>query len=193
MRPIEPLTLETAPDDVRPLMEPWQEGLRVIGDGSETDQQFVGLLAHRPELLQTVLTHYGTFLTTGVLPTRLKELVRLCTADAIRCSSYCVNIRLASGIDAGVTEEDIAAARSLDDTKLPADEIAALRYCGDFVRNPRALDDNYAELKEHFTDDQIVELGIACATFMGFGNMVVAFGLQAGVGHPLERVPEPVA
>ena len=30
MRPIEPLTLDTAPDDVRPLMEPWQDGLLVI-------------------------------------------------------------------------------------------------------------------------------------------------------------------
>ncbi|MCW2958999.1 MAG: Carboxymuconolactone decarboxylase [Solirubrobacterales bacterium] len=192
MRPIEPLTLDTAPDDVRPLMEPWQDGLLVIG-GEEKDGQFVGLLAHRPELLQTVLAHYGTFLTTGTLPTRLKELVRLVTADAIRCSSYCVNIRLASGLDAGVTEEDIAAARSLDATRLPADEIAALRYAGDFVRNPRALDENYAELKEHFSEEQIVELGIACATFMGFGNMVVAFGLEAGLGHPLERVPEIVA
>lgn len=189
MRPVEPITLEDAPADVKALLEPWKDGLVVIG-GEEKDGQFPGLLAHRPELLQTVLTHYATFLTTGTLPTRLKELVRLATADAIRCSSYCVNIRLATGIAAGVTEEDIAAARSLDDTKLPPDEIAALRYAGDFVRNPRDLDDNYAELKEHFSDEQIVELGIACATFMGFGNMVVAFGLEAGVGHPLERVPE---
>lgn len=188
-RPIEPYTVETAPEGVRELMEPWQDGLIVIGD-SETDQQFPGLLAHRPELLQTVLTHYATFLTTGVLSTRLKELVRIVTADAIRCSSYCVNIRLASGRAAGVSEEDIAAARALDSSKLPADEIAALRYAGDFVRNPRQLDDNYAELKEHFSDEQIVELGIACATFMGFGNMVVAFGLEAGVGHELERKPE---
>lgn len=191
MRPVEPYTLETAPEDVRELMEPWKDGLTVIGD-SPNDTQFPGLLAHRPELMQTVLSHYATFLTTGTLSTRLKELVRLCTADAIRCSSYCVNIRLATGKEAGVTEEDVAAARALDETRLPPDEIAALRYAGDFVRNPRGLEDNYAELKEHFTDEQIVELGIACATFMGFGNMVVAFGLEAGVGHPLERVPEPV-
>ncbi len=192
MRPIEPLTLYNAPDEVREMMEPWKDGLIVIG-GEEKDGQFTGLLAHRPELMATVLAHYGTFLTSGTLSVRLKELVRLVTADAIRCSSYCVNIRLATGLAAGVTEEDIAAARSLDASKLPADEIAALRYAGDFVRNPRALDDNYAELKEHFSDEQIVELGIACATFMGFGNMVVAFGLEAGVGHPLERVPEIVA
>lgn len=192
MRPIEPLTLENAPDDVKAMMEPWKDGLIVIG-GEEKDGQFTGLLAHRPELMATVLNHYATFLTTGTLSTRLKELVRLVTADAIRCSSYCVNIRLATGLEAGVTEEDIAAARALDASRLPADEIAALRYAGDFVRHPRALDDNYAELKEHFSDEQIVELGIACATFMGFGNMVVAFGLEAGVGHPLERVPEIVS
>jgi AhpD family alkylhydroperoxidase len=192
LRPIAPLTLDDAPDDVRAMMEPWKDGLVVIG-GEEKDGQFTGLLAHRPELMETVLKHYGTFLTSGTLSVRLKELVRLVTADAIRCSSYCVNIRLATGLEAGVTEEDIAAARALDPTRLPADEIAALRYAGDFVRNPRALDDNYAELREHFTDAQIVELGIACATFMGFGNMVVAFGLEAGVGHPLERVPEVVA
>lgn len=192
MRPIEPLTLENAPEDVKAMMEPWKDGLIVIG-GEERDGQFTGLLAHRPELMETVLDHYATFLTTGTLSTRLKELVRLVTADAIRCSSYCVNIRLATGLEAGVTEEDIAAARALDASRLPADEIAALRYAGDFVRNPRGLEDDYAELKEHFSDEQIVELGIACATFMGFGNMVVAFGLEAGVGHPLERVPEIVS
>jgi hypothetical protein len=86
LRPIEPFTLDDAPDDVRTLMEPWKDGLVVIG-GSEKDGQFTGLLAHRPELMETVLNHYGTFLTSGTLSVRLKELVRLVTADAIRCSS----------------------------------------------------------------------------------------------------------
>lgn len=193
MRPIEPLTKDNAGEEVAALLEEWGQNMLVVGTNEESDAQFVGLLAHRPEPMKSVLDHYATFYMQGTLPTRLKELLRLATADAIGCNEYCVNIRLAPGRQAGVTEDDVVKLRNLEQSDLPGEEKAALRFAGAFVRNPRNLESHFEELKRHFTDAQIVEIGVACATYMGFGNMVVAFGLQAGLDSPLARRSEGAA
>ena len=46
-------------------------------------------IAHRPEILATMIAHFEAILNTGTLPTRLKELVIVRTSQLNACE-YCL-------------------------------------------------------------------------------------------------------
>src|SRR5580692_12587825 len=46
-------------------------------------------MAHRPEIFATMIAHFEAILTTGTLPTKLKELVIVRTSQLNRCK-YCL-------------------------------------------------------------------------------------------------------
>ena len=53
-------------------------------------------------------------------------------------------------------------------------EKAALRYAGLFKQGERAIDKDqvYADLARHFSDEEIIELGLFCAEVDGVGKFV---------------------
>ena len=67
----------------------------------------------------------------------------------------------------------------LDRADLPAPTVAALRLA-DCLTSERPLVDDalYAELRRHFDEGQILELGAALTVASGWQRMIEAFGIR---------------
>lgn len=80
----------------------------------------------------------------------------------------------------GLNESEVEAALGdLDTSDFPEPTIAALRLA-DLLTDVRpAVDDAaYADLRRHFDDDQILELGAALSVASGWQRFIEAFGIR---------------
>jgi AhpD family alkylhydroperoxidase len=149
------------------------------------------VLAEQPDALMRFLELYGTLWSHGQLPQSVKEVARLRNARTTDCA-YCRNVRFAGARDEGLTEERVAL---IDDgfedaADLSEREKAAIRFTDTFLREPGAFsDEQRAELLEHFTPAELVELAAGVALFMGFSKIAVALGPPPDM--PTMVVPTP--
>ncbi len=110
----------------------------------------------------------------GELPKDLKELCRVKIAFSHECG-YCGTVRSAAAIAAGLTEEKVQEVWNYESSPLLSDrEKAALRFADYLKHDIDKADDDafYAELREHFSESEIVELGLWCAENVGAGSFV---------------------
>jgi len=110
----------------------------------------------------------------GELPKDLKELCRVKIAFDHECG-YCSTVRSAAAVAAGLTEEKIQEVWSFETSDLLSDrEKVALRFAEYLKHDISKADDDafYAELRAHFSDSEIVELGLWCAENVGAGSFV---------------------
>ncbi len=110
----------------------------------------------------------------GELPKDLKELCRVKIAFDHTCG-YCGTVRSTGAREAGLTEEKIQEVWDFENSQiLSAREKLALRFADHLKHDISKADDDgfYAELKEHFSDSEIVELGLWCAENVGAGSFV---------------------
>ncbi len=75
-----------------------------------------------------------------------------------------------------------------DSTVLTPREKAAVRYAdvlaGDHTQASQELFD---ELRQHFTEPEIIDLGFRITAFVGFGRFIRALGLEKGGVCPLSE------
>ena len=65
------------------------------------------------------------------------------------------------------------------DADLPERSKAALRWADRCISAPEAPDANEAAaVREHFSDEEIVELTLAAGLFVGFSKLLIVFGLE---------------
>jgi uncharacterized peroxidase-related enzyme len=143
-------------------------------------------VAHRPEVLQTMIAHMEAVLNTGTLPTSLKELVIVRTSQMNSCE-YCLASHSLLAKKLGYSDVQIAALPRFESSDaFSPREKAALRLAERFTRNERPLDDaELAALKGHFTEGEIVELMAASGLFNyfnRFNNLLAMEPTQAGAG-----------
>jgi AhpD family alkylhydroperoxidase len=167
--------------------EQWDERLRVaIRPESLTDleQGLTRFFAHCPEQALGLMGFGGALKRHRRLPERLVELVRLRIAFFNQCRS-CMAIRYADALADGVDEGLVCSLeRPQEAENLSAAEKAAIRYGELMATDHLAIDDGiYAELKAHFSEAEIVELGMTVAFFVGFGRL-------AATWHMVEELPE---
>jgi alkylhydroperoxidase family enzyme len=88
-------------------------------------------------------------------------------------------MRYQSGIDGGITEGDVCSLETPEEAPdLTAAEKAALAYADLSATNHFAIDDAiFARLREHYSEAEIVELGLHIAYFIGFGRLVAAWDM----------------
>jgi uncharacterized peroxidase-related enzyme len=143
-------------------------------------------VAHRPEILQTMIAHMEAVLNTGTLPTSLKELVIVRTSQMNSCE-YCLSSHSLLAKKLGYSDAQIAALHRFDSSdEFSPREKSALRLAERLTRNERPLDDvELADLKTHFTEGEIVELMAASGLFNyfnRFNNLLAMEPTQAGAG-----------
>lgn len=128
-------------------------------------------VAHRPEILQTMIAHMEAVLNTGTLPTALKELVIVRTSQMNSCE-YCLASHSLLARKLGYSEAQLAALPTFESSAaFTAREKVALRLAERLTRNTGPLDDTeLAELKAHFTEGEIVELMAASGLFNYFNR-----------------------
>ena len=164
-----------------------------LGQGDRINRDVSAILARRPEVAKAFGALQSTLRKTGTLSPRLVELLRLRIAFHNQCRS-CMSIRYQSGIDGGVTEETVCSLeRPAEAADLSAAERSALNFADLVATNHLAIDDAiYDDLRRHFTEDELVELGVQCATMVGFGRVVATWdvaddlpeGLKVNAGKP---------
>jgi AhpD family alkylhydroperoxidase len=139
------------------------------------DPRVVSLMVRNPKAGVAWVEYWNKLLYDGLLPHKLKEMCRIKISVAHECG-YCSTVRSNVAKTEGLTEDMITGLLSDYEAseKLSAREKAALRYADAFKRGEHAIDRDevYAELQKHFSDEEIIELGLFCAEVDGVGKFV---------------------
>ena len=110
----------------------------------------------------------------GILERDLKELCRVKIAFDHSCG-YCGTVRSSAARDVGLTEDKIQEVWDFENSNVLSDrEKTALRFADHLKHDISKADDDafYAQLREHFSEAEIVELGLWCAENVGAGSFV---------------------
>jgi AhpD family alkylhydroperoxidase len=139
---------------------------------------------HQPEMAAGLHKFAGSLKVNRSLPPRLIELVRLRVAFFNQCRS-CMAIRYPDALNDGLNEGLVCSLeKPAEATDLSDAEKAAIRFGELFATDHLAIDDAvYAELRKHFTDAQVVELGLNVALFVGVGRFAATL-------HMVEELPD---
>ncbi len=137
-----------------------------------------GVWAHRPDLLLPYRSFLKLLSERSLLSQRLIELVRLRIAFHNQCRS-CMARRTQAAVVDGLTEELVCQLEAPEEGPDLSDrERAALHYADLMAtRHLDISDATFDRLREHFTDAEVIELGIHCAIFVGFGRLSMSWDL----------------
>jgi AhpD family alkylhydroperoxidase len=117
---------------------------------------------------------WNSVLYEGLLPHRLKEMCRIRISVAHRCG-YCSTVRSNVARSEGLTEDLVhEVLADLSSSRLSTREKAALEYADLFKSGDDPIDSDgvYDTLRKHFSEEEIIELGMLCAQTVGVGRLV---------------------
>lgn len=142
-----------------PLFQRIEQHLGVLPNSTLT-------MGHRPEIMQAFAALNEVVMGPGTVDRGLKQLVVLMASAAANCA-YCQAHTSHVAEDRGVSIEKIEAVFEFETSPLFDDaERAALRVARGAGRVPNEVtDEEFADLRAHFSDDQVVELVAAIAVF----------------------------
>jgi AhpD family alkylhydroperoxidase len=126
----------------------------------------------RSEAGRNWLRMWNELLNGGILPIPLKEMVRVLISTRHQCG-YCSTVRSNVAKERGLTEEKAMAVLEFETSPLFSDrEKAALRFAARFKSGDNGVDSDeaYADIKRHFTDEEIIELALLCGETDGIGK-----------------------
>lgn len=131
----------------------------------------------RPEILRAFAGFGGSVYPGGLLERRVKELV-IVTASKRNDCQFCTDSHCDLVEMAGILEEPIALVN--DPASLPVRERLAIAWTRAVMADSNNIPDELgAEIKEHFSDAEIVEL----AFLVGYINMLNLFNNALGVRY----------
>jgi AhpD family alkylhydroperoxidase len=144
--------------------------------GAQTNLAVQSIMAHRPQLAEALGGVSRALVKYGSLSPRLSELVRLRIAFHNQCRS-CMAVRYQRAVDDGVTEDLVCSLeRPMEAPDLTDAERAALRFADLFATDHLAIDEQvYDDLRQHFTEAELVDLGILCSYCVGIGRLVATW------------------
>jgi uncharacterized peroxidase-related enzyme len=138
------------------------------------DPRVVSIMLRNPKAGAAWVEYWNKLLYHGVLPHKLKEMCRIKISVAHQCG-YCSTVRSHVAKAEGLTEDLVAQLLDYESsTQFSEREKAALRYADAFKKGEHAIDSDeiFAQLHEHFSDEEIIELGLFCAETDGVGKFV---------------------
>ena len=132
------------------------------------DERFVRIVARVPQYAKVLLRALLVSHVEGNVDHRLKELIRIRLAEIAR-DPYFARLRSTQAIEQGLSEDRVAAsARYENDPSFTEAEQWALRYAERMYLAPQEIDAAfYDELKRHYSEAQIMELGAFIAFHYG--------------------------
>ena len=152
--------------------------LRILAESGRpgVDATFIRALAHTQAADRFFPFYYDLWFGNQLGP-RLSELVRLAIANTTGCP-LCLAGRIPEATAAGVTEDDIAQVTTAASGPFSERERAALRYAHQFGSDHHAIGrEEFEALHAQFSDEEIAELAMLCALWLGFGRLVKVFEL----------------
>lgn len=172
-----------------PMQGAFDRALSIRGDAT-----FVQVFGLAPELFEWYGEFYQRVFYGGRVPVRIKEIVRLRLSTVHGCA-FCNKGNRLDAIKAGLSEAQV---RAIDDPEAPVwapEERAALRLAGQMtLTHPGGQLDGplYQELRAHFDDAQVLELGMTMAVLTGMAKFLFTYDLvekedYCEFGAPLAR------
>jgi len=145
----------------------------------------VASLAHVPEALEVTMPFIATVLGPSAIAARTKELVILRTSARLECS-YCVQTHSVVALDSDLSVAEVRALRGEEPWRdaFPAgDERALLGWVDVVAAGVGAVAAGAsAELREHFSEAEVVELTLLCAATVMLNRYCTALELPASAG-----------
>jgi AhpD family alkylhydroperoxidase len=150
----------------------------------------VEIWAHQPKMMSGMGKFQGAVRKGNTVDERLKNLVELKSAQMIGCE-FCVDLGSQICRNSGFSDEELLAIPRYRQSDLFSErEKVALDYAVAVMRTPvEVTDELFAQMKEHFTDEQIVEIK-ALLTVVNLDRFNAAFGVgSAGFSEGMVCVP----
>ena len=147
-----------------------------VPDGPGGDAAMVWSL--RPEMAGMVDRMIRTAYQRSRLPASEREVARMRIAQLNACDA-CETFRAPSVLEAGVTDELYAHVEEWRTWPGYSDrQRLAAEYAERFAADHRAIDDElFARLRAHYADDEILDLTLCCAVFLGLGRTLEVLGI----------------
>ncbi len=144
---------------------------RILNDAVEgwfNDSAMFGLIGRQPALLKTIVSVFEAFFLGGRIEAHIFELMRLKTGEINQCT-YCATVRVGAVREA-VAPKELAIFGDIDASQLTRREELAVRLAEQMAGDPNFIPESFfVELREEFSEDEIVELVFGCSVF-NFGN-----------------------
>jgi AhpD family alkylhydroperoxidase len=113
-----------------------------------------------------------------ILPWRVREAARMKIAHINGCS-VCMGWRTPALAKHGVDEELYAHVDDPEHAGYSTQEGLAIEYAEKFALDHMSIDDDFfARLREHFTDAEILDLGICVGNWVAFGRLTMVLDLD---------------
>jgi alkylhydroperoxidase family enzyme len=115
----------------------------------------------------------------SLLPLRIQELVRYRIAQANDCP-LCMDSRYVSGMQEGITDRLYAEIGHYRESLEYSDaERVAIEFAERFALDHLAIDEELFErLRQHFDDDDIIEITVFAARHLAFGRLIEVLQLD---------------
>jgi AhpD family alkylhydroperoxidase len=125
----------------------------------------------RPEMAGMVDRMITTAYQRSKLPAAEREVARMRIAQLNDCSA-CATFRAPSVLEAGVTEDLYEHLDEADSYPgYTTRQRLAIAYAERFAADHRGIDDAFfQELRNAFADDEILDLTLCCAVYVGLGR-----------------------
>ena len=144
------------------------------------DTTFVETFGNAPEVYDWYINdYYGKVYRSGRIDSRIMELVRLRLANVHGCA-FCNRGDRIAALEAGVPLEQIEQLEDYENGPFSEKEKSALALADVMVlTNPKGMwtQKTYDRAREHFTDGQLMELGVNMAVLCGMAKFLFAYDL----------------
>ena len=124
---------------------------------------------------------------TGFLPRELKEAIATTVSITNDCY-YCANSHAYALTLAGGETKEAIACKQLDFNSFGESEQAALKFTQKAVKDPKSISqEDINQLKEYYSEGEIVEIVTVIQQFMGYNWFVTILGLKLEPQNPMSK------
>jgi AhpD family alkylhydroperoxidase len=143
------------------------------------DPEIIRVWKLRPDMAKAVTALTDAVYEKSRLPARERECIRMRIAQINNCQ-VCLGWRIPPLAKQGVTEEmyaHVAEAGGRDEYSVR--EKLAVEYAERFALDHLAIDETFfARLREHFGDDEILDMTICIGDYLAFGRLTQVLQLD---------------
>jgi len=148
-----------------------------VPEGDGGDRTMVWTL--RPEMAAMVDSMISTAYHRSIIPPDEREGARMRIAQLNACDA-CATFRAPSVVEAGVDEDTYAhVAEWRNWPGYTQRQRLAIEYAERFATDHRTIDDVFlGRMRDHFRDEEVLDLTLCCAVFVGLGRTLEVLGIH---------------
>ena len=151
--------------------------LKDAKDGWYGDAASFGTMAHCPSIFKALVSVLDSFGQGENIDTELLELVRLKIAEAHQCA-YCTTVRTLD-VQSEIEPKEEAIFGDISEERLTNREYLAVTLATYLSEDPHRIRESFfEELREEFTERELVELLLFTSLEVGLDRFCIALELQ---------------